>query len=228
MGSPEGQDFGKLGSCQSSALERNYPLCLALLQLYTHRRQTDPNPSKKINNYINREKRQSQPVLSNQRPPHQSCPVTRQSSIPLWKSVDFSQWPQHQTKTKNQNTPGGDHALPWPSSPLAAVPEAVTKPNLASSSVMWVLINPFDKEGVLDQPHPCPDWNAGIGFAPDFFTLCRTVWSHWDGETSCWDPTSTSQTSLLSQTPNSATVLISHIKTPISHERSSDRSSKIN
>lgn len=103
MGSPEGQDcFGKLGSCQSSALERNYPLCLALLQLYTHQRQTDPNPSKKINNYINREKRQSQPVLSNQRPPHQSCPVTRQFSIPLWKSVDFSQWPQHQTKTKTK------------------------------------------------------------------------------------------------------------------------------
>lgn len=48
MGSPEGQECpGKLGSCQSSALERNYPLCPALLQLCTHQRQTDPNPSKK-------------------------------------------------------------------------------------------------------------------------------------------------------------------------------------
>lgn len=46
MGSPEGQDYlGKLGSCQSSALGRNSPLCLAVLQLCTH--QTDPNPSKK-------------------------------------------------------------------------------------------------------------------------------------------------------------------------------------
>lgn len=130
-------------------------------------------------------------------------------------------WPSTEVQTpQNQNTPGGGRALPQPSCPHTPVLQTVTKPNLASSCLMWALTNPFDKKWGLDQLHLCPGWNAGIGFSPEYFTLCCTVWSHWAGETHSAEKTLVTNISPVPRSHQDPSLVISHVS-------SSDRGSKL-